>query len=219
LRSLTRNQTIAFVIAFLSLLLAIPGAYFLLRPYVRKPSVNVGLALITTIFKMRHKSGGYMHGGQNDLVAVLRIRQRNGNTERHVQSLQVVGDVFADCESYIGAFYPDLHGQYSEDYLDEECTKHRPFYHLSWVVFGRVHIDFPNDEEFIRLPLTQSLSATSFTGDPRKYFGFEDTQTKPEYPLTSPVWSLLVRFSGVGPDQTGYGPVLRDEVKSGKVKI
>ena len=182
-------------------------------------SVELKIALITTIHRAREKAGGYMKGGQNDLVAVLRATQHNGKVIRHVRSLQVVGDVEADCGSYIAAFFPDLHGQYSEEYLDNECADKKPFFHLSWISFprrGDTRIDI-NDEEFAYFAISQSGGSISINPE---LFGFRGTHTAPKYPMTYQTWSLLVRFSGVNRiDLTGYGPVLRDELKSGKVKM
>ncbi len=186
-----------------------------------QPSIELSLALVPTIHRQRDPGGhGYMKDGQNDLIGILRVHQRNGMT-RHVRSLQVVGDVSADCGAYITSFYPALHGQYSEDDLYKECSTRRPFFHISWISYPTTPAKVDgNDEMFARFKITRSLGALEFTGDPRSFFGFEDSHTRPKYPLTTPVWSLLVRFSGTNPaDLTGIAPTPREEVKSGRVKV
>jgi len=79
-----------------------PGSLATNPPAVGKtapqPSLDLALTLIATIHKMRDPGGrGFMNGGQNDLIGVLRARLHNGVVKRHVRSLQVVGDVPADC--------------------------------------------------------------------------------------------------------------------------
>jgi hypothetical protein len=102
-----------------------------------------------------------------------RAQQHNGVSTRHIRSLQVVGDVPADCASYVSSFFDDLHGQYTEDFLATECAKRRPFFHLSWIAFpvGQSRIEL-NDEEFIRFTISDSLNVLDFAGNPKNYFGF-----------------------------------------------
>lgn len=194
------------------------------------PSLNLCLALITTIHRLRDPGAkGYMKGGGNDLVGVLRVQQRNGTTVRHVQSLQVVGNIAADFGCYVDCFSKG-NGTETTEELEERFNRRRPFFRLSWVVFPntKVNID-PNDEEFLLFEISHSVGVIGMPAignGPRcqdgvqDAFGFEDTNQQPKYPFTYPTWSHLVRFRDTNPsDFTGRLPVLRDEVRSGKVKI
>lgn len=199
------------------------------QPAARKtdphPSFNVALALIPTIHRMREPGGrGYLKGGQNDLIGILRVQQHNGVAVRHVRSLQVVGRIPADFNSYM-AFFSKGDGTESMDSLEAAYIKRRPFFRLSWIIFpaSPFRID-PTDDEFAKFTISHSMGATAFpmfdprSGSPRDAFGFEDAGKEPKYLMTNPVWSQLIRFTDTNPsDLTGRQPVLRDEVKSGKL--
>lgn len=161
-----------------------------------------------------------MKGGQNDIMGVLRIRQHNGTSARHVRSLQISGNVDADWTSYAAVFSKG-NGTESVDDVEKEYEKRKPFFRLSWVSYPLtpIRIDEHEDEEFGKFAVSRSGGAIEFAGDPKDYFGFRSTDEQPKYPLTTPVWSLLVHFSKTTADLTGIYPVLRDEVKAAKVKI
>jgi hypothetical protein len=189
----------------------------------RKPTIEVAIALIPTIHRMRDPNGGPMKGGQNDLVGVLRVRQHNGLSVRHVRSLHVVGEVSADFNSYMTSFSKG-DGTEPVDDIESAYVKLKPFFRLSWVLFpsAEARID-PNDEEFVKFTISQSGGAVSLLipkdGSVKDYFGFDSTNQEPKYPMTSPVWSQLLAFSKTDSDASGIYPVLRDEVKSGRVKL
>ncbi len=190
-------------------------------PTPKAEKIDLDLALITTIHRMRGMDGKYLKGGQNDLVGVLRARRHNGSSIKHIRSLQISGDVPADCQTYIAAFYPDLHGQYSEDQLSQDCDKRKPFLHISWTSFPQSPIKLDgNDEEYARFGIARSMGAQIFHGDLRKFFGFGDMHTRPHESQTVPVWNLLVRFAATNPsDLSGTYPSAREEVKAGQVKF
>jgi len=189
------------------------------RRSIPTPTLELSLALITTIYRMKEKQGGYTKGGQNDLIGVLRVRQRNGTNIRHVRSIQVTGKAYADFNLWMLNFSKG-DGSESMDDLEAVYMKCKPFLRLSWVLYPRasMHVD-QNDEEFVRLPISQSMGALDFEGDPRSYFGCESTNTEPRYPMTSQAWYLIVQFTGAKDDLNGIRPTLRDDVKTGKVKV
>lgn len=224
IRNTTRTRgrrTLGMVLA------SIVIAGFLLYIYERVgPTIDCSLALIPTIYKMKDPRGGYMKGGQNDLVGVLRIRQKNGLAVRHVNSLRVVGDVLADFNTYVGAFSKRDGSEAMEDFENQYATS-KPFFHLSWIVHpdSREKLD-ATDEEFIRFTISRSMGAISFplqrsvTGISKDAFGFISTGQQPKYPMTTPVWSQLIKFSAINPvDSTGIYPKLRSEITQGSVKI
>lgn len=167
-----------------------------------------------------------MKGGQNDLIGILRVRQKNGLSARHVNSLRVVGDISADFNTYLGEFSKG-DGRESEDDIERRYSSGEPYFHLSWIIHPDSHekID-ATDEEFIRVTISRSMGAIIFplqrspNGANKDVFGFVSTGQKPKYPMTTPVWSQLVEFSDTNPaDLTGIYPRLRNELKAGKVKI
>src|SRR5206468_370722 len=97
-------------------------------------NIDISLSLIPTILRVKDPAGGYMRGGQNDLVGVVRIRQRNGKSARHVRSLQITGEIAADFSSYVGLFSKG-DGTESEDDVEADYNKRRPFFRLSWISF------------------------------------------------------------------------------------
>ena len=223
IRSTFQPRGLRLVLTCVGALVA--GAVLLAVNAKVKPSFDVSLAMVTTIHRMRDPNGVYMRGGQNDLVGVLCVRQRNGVSARHVGSLQVVGDVSADFNSYMAAFAKG-DGTESVDDIEATYTELRPYFQISWIVFPatQVRVD-PNDEDFIKFNISQSSGTPAFlydpkTGSPKDYFGFDSRKQPPKYLMTTPVWSELVRFTAINPaDSTGIYPALRDEVKSGKVKV
>jgi hypothetical protein len=94
--------------------------------HIPKPAIDVSLALITTIHRMRDRNGGYMRGGQNDLIGILRVRQHDGKSIRHVKSLQVVGDVAGDFGSYL-AWFSKGDGTESVDDIENRYAKDKRF--------------------------------------------------------------------------------------------
>lgn len=189
------------------------------------PKVNVSIALITTIERMKDPHGGYMKGGQYDLFAVVRVEQINGVRTRHLQSLQVVGDVLADYGSFLVTFGKN-DGTESMSDIDSKFESFKPFYHLSWVVFPleQSTID-ESDVKYIKVQISNSLGETTWPFDSRTSsakdcFGFESTNQKPKFPMTVPTWNQLVQFTKINKqDSIWIYPTLRDEVKNGKVKI
>lgn len=189
-------------------------------PTADQPTIDVALSLIPTIQRMKDASGGLMKGGQNDVIGVLRIRQHNGKSARHVRSLQIAGNVAADWNSYAAVFSKG-DGTESVDNIEAEYEKRKPFFRLSWVSYPLtpIRIDEHEDEEFGKFAVSRSAGAIEFAGDPKDYFGFWSTNEQPRYPLTTPVWRLLMHFTKTTADLTGIYPELREEVKAGKVKI
>lgn len=169
---------------------------------------------------MKDPGGGSMKGGQNDVFGVLRISQHNGRWARHVRSLQITGTVAADWDSY-AAFFSSGNGTESVEDVEAEYEKRKPFFRLSWVSYplAPIRIEENDDEEFGKFAVSQSRGAIEFAEDPKDYFGFQSTNEQPKYPLTTPVWRLLMHFSKTNSDLSGIYPELRDEVKAGKVKI
>ena len=113
-----------------------------------------------------------------------------------------------------------------EDFENQYATS-KPFFHLSWIVHpdSREKLD-ATDEEFIRFTISRSMGAISFplqrsvTGISKDAFGFISTGQQPKYPMTTPVWSQLIKFSAINPvDSTGIYPKLRSEITQGSVKI
>jgi hypothetical protein len=213
---------------FISLLIV--GAVLIgaLQVYIyqaTRPVLECSLALVPTIHRMRDSRGNYMRGGQNDLIGVLRIRQGNGVSVRHVDFLRVTGDVDADFGSYIGAFSKGG-GAESIDDLEKAYGLSRPFFHLSWLVppDSREKVD-PTDEEFVRVTITKSMGAIIFPlaatqGDSKAVFGFRSTGHTPKYSMTTPCWSQLIEFRQANSVAlTGAYPQLRKEVRDGAVKI
>jgi hypothetical protein len=172
---------------------------------------------------------GYMKGGGNDLIVVLRIQQRNGKGRRHVRSVQVVGNIRAGLVTYMGCFTKG-DGTESEDQIEADYVRRKPFFRLSWIVFPQTPIDVDlNDETYGRFTLTSSNGAIGMPAvghspgcdaDVQSSFGFEDTGKQPKYPIAYPTWSHLIEFQDTNPsDLTGRYPKLRNEVVAGKVKI
>lgn len=222
-RGLKRSTNIGFNALFVVLfgcLLSVPLIGIYRRTY---HPFDVGLHLITTIQRVKDPAGGYMKGGQNDLVGILRVKQY-GLRSRHVKSLQIIGDVAADFDSYSSMFSKG-DGTETIDELERRYLETKPFYHISWVCFPieQRAID-ATDEEFIKFHITQSLGSIVMTTGAgvsgKDYFGFWSTNQHPKFPLTSPAWWLIVNFSTTNrTDLTGLYPVLRDEVKTGGVKF
>jgi hypothetical protein len=152
---------------------------------------------------------------------VLRVRQQDGVSVRHVKSLQVEGDERADFDLFSADFGKN-DGTQTDDDLEAEYLKLKPFFRLSWIAFPATQqgID-PNDEKFIQFAIARSMGAIIFQGKDRKdSYGFESTKQEPKYLMTSPVWSQLVLFTQTDPGtMTGIYPVLRDEAKAGRVKL
>jgi hypothetical protein len=191
-----------------------------------EPEIDCSLALLTTIHRMKDPGGSFMRGGQNDLAAVLRVRQKNGLRVRHVSSLRVEGNVSADFSSYVDTFAKG-DGTEGMDDLERRYASEKPYFHVSWVIHPDTHerIDL-NDEEFIRITISRSMGAIVMPpGEEvgtatKKAFGFYATGEAPRFSLTTPTWSQLIEFSSTSPtDLTGIYPRLRREVKDGEVKI
>jgi hypothetical protein len=199
--------------------LSLAGALLSVESRTR-PSVHYSIALITTIERMHDENGRYMKGGSNDLVGVLRIQQRWGRRVRHVRALRITGDVRADFNSYL-AFLSKGNGGESINEIEASYLKRKPFFHLLWVLYPSTPVGVDQDDrEFVKFTISQSKGAIGFSGNPKDYFGFESTNQHPRYPMTSPTWSLLIRFLGTNrEDLTGIYPTPGDEVRSGKVKF
>jgi len=191
-----------------------------------RPRLQFSLAVITTIDRIKDPSGGYMRGGQNDLLGILRVRQKNGLHVHHVNSLRIKGDISADFNSYIAAFSKE-NGTETIDDLARQYASQKPFFHIYWVVHPDTHekID-TTDEEFIRITISRSGGAIQMPpgGQIGKVsedaFGSYTAGVAPKLALTMPVWSQLAEFTSTNPkDLTGIYPRLRDEVKTGKVAV
>jgi hypothetical protein len=182
------------------------------------PHVDVWLALITKIYKMRDERGAYMKGGQNDVIGVLRVQQHHGVRIRHVRALKINGTAPLPCTAYLSVFGKD--GASVESIFDE-CNQRKPYVRISWSSFPLDQNRIDNeDEQFIRFNISDNLGAFSFPdGDQRRSIGFAVPPSEPELSITSPVWYLLVRFSGTRSDLTGINPTPTDEVKNGSIKL
>jgi hypothetical protein len=136
---------------------------------------------------------GFMKGGPNDLEGVLHIRQQNGVTVRHVNSLKVIGDEDADFNFFTMNFGKN-DGTETDDDLEARYLKLKPYNRLSWIVFPDVQqrVD-PNDEKFIKFAISRSMGAMRLGGryagkDSAGFYGFESIKQEPKYVMTSPVW-------------------------------
>jgi hypothetical protein len=70
----------------------------------------------------------------------------------------------------------------------------------------------------VQFVVSTPLNAQGFLGGATDYLGYGDTGQRPRYPTVDPYWGYISRFSTYNrTDYTGQSPVLRDEVRSGKV--
>ena len=174
------------------------------RVQPRQPTVNMQLALVTTIYKMRDEKGAYMNGGQNDLIGVLRVEQKNGVSIRHVRSLSVTGVAPISCNEYVGAL-----GKNGDSIagLAEQCGDRRPWVRVSSTTFPAENRIDPSDEQFVKLAITSNMGgAPRPAGDPKFVYGLENPRSEPKYVFTSPAWYWLVRFTKARPDLTIVDP-------------
>jgi hypothetical protein len=171
-------------------------------------TIDLDLALIPIIQRIKDANGVLMKGGQNDIIGVLRIRQHKGKSAKHVRSLQITGTVAASSLDSYQAVFSKGDGTESLDDIEAEYENKRPFFRLSWISYPLIpiRIDQPEDEEFGKFAISQSGGAIEFAGDAKDYFGFRSTNEQPKYPQTTPVWSLLVHFNNTSAELAGLYP-------------
>jgi hypothetical protein len=247
-KSLTRNQTVSFIGLLVSLVIGVAGlfpSHFSFRtermpksivktpfeaanaPTKNAPTTGTTGVMELTPYVVIHRrenkfDGQVVKGTDYGLRAMLRVHNLTSAPE-YIRSLEVVGDVAANCDEYEDAFGV-ADGTHTDGYLDDECKQRKPLYRLSWVTYpinsGRV--DANGDEEFIRFNLLEPSTAVRLMGaDHKRYFWFNEMHATPALLTTAPYLFDLVTFtrfsSGYPVEMQGFK--LRDEIISGKVKF